>query len=95
MGVLEDILKALDRVEIWKEVQNTPQRVSALEKRIGALEEKLGGKWPADVCRYCGERGARLNHAIPRPNDQGFMIEDWKCEKCGKTDVRAHKPSTR
>ena len=80
MGVLEDILKALDRVEIWKEVQNTPQRVSALEKRIGALEEKLGGKWPADVCRYCGERGARLNHAIP-------------CR--GKTDVRAHKPSTR
>jgi|SRR5215472_16366943 len=48
MGVLEDILKALDRVEIWKEVQNTPQRVSALEKRIGALEEKLGGKWPAE-----------------------------------------------
>jgi hypothetical protein len=33
MGVLEDILKALDRVEIWKEVQNTPQRVSALEKK--------------------------------------------------------------
>jgi hypothetical protein len=61
MGVLEDILKTLDRVEIWKEVQNTPQRVTALEKRLGALEKKLGGKWPADVCRYCGERGARLN----------------------------------
>jgi len=33
MGLLEDMLKALDRVEIWKELQAAPHRISELEKR--------------------------------------------------------------
>jgi hypothetical protein len=42
---------ALDRVEIWKQLQGTPQRISELEKRVAELEGKIGGKWPADVCK--------------------------------------------
>jgi hypothetical protein len=69
--------------------------MDALNARIAGLEEKLGDKWPADVCRYCGKRAVRLWYTIPRPNDQGFMIEDWKCGECGKTDTRTFKPTTR
>ena len=95
MGLLDDVLKVLDRVPAWKRLQQVPTELHELKTRVAALEEKLGGKWPADVCRYCGQRGARLFYAIPRPNDQGFVVEDWKCEKCGKTDVRTYKPQTR
>jgi hypothetical protein len=49
MGLLEDMLKPLDRVEIWKQLQGTLQRISELEKRVAELEGKIGGKWPADV----------------------------------------------
>jgi hypothetical protein len=91
MGVLEDILKALDRVEIWKEVQNTPQRVkknrgTGREARRQMASGRLSLLWGA--WRSPQPRDSASQH-------QGFMIEDWKCEKCGKTDVRAHKPSTR
>jgi hypothetical protein len=51
MDLLEDMLKALDRVEIWKQLQGTPQRISELEKGVAELEGKIGGRWPADVCK--------------------------------------------
>jgi hypothetical protein len=61
---------------------------SELKSRVAALEEKLSGKWPADVCRLCGERAARLefSHA-----DKGMVREDWYCSECGRKDLRYHK----
>jgi polyhydroxyalkanoate synthesis regulator phasin len=70
-------------------------KLDALKRRVSELEEKLGDKWPADVCRHCGERGLRLAHAIPVPDSQGYMREDWRCERCGKYDVKAYKPGNR
>ena len=70
-------------------------QIDALNRRVSELEERLGDKWPADVCRHCGERGLRLAHAIPVPDSQGYMRENWQCEKCGKYDVRAYIPSSR
>ena len=90
MGLLEDMLKALDRVEIWKELQTAPKRIADLEKKVADLEEKLGGKWPPEVCRYCGERAVRLTDILG-PDDKGRMHEYWRCSKCNKTDVRLTK----
>jgi len=42
--LLEDILKALDRVEIWKELQAAPHRISELEKRVAELESAANGR---------------------------------------------------
>jgi hypothetical protein len=42
VGVIEDMLNALDRVEWWKELRGTPQRITDLEKRVAELEQKLG-----------------------------------------------------
>jgi hypothetical protein len=72
--------------------EEIPSQLDALKRRVSELEEKLGDKWPADVCRHCGERGLRLAHAIPVPDSQGYMRENWQCEKCGKYDVKAYIP---
>lgn len=92
MGILEDILKALDRVEVWKELQAVPQRTAELERRISEIEAKYGGKWPPDVCRFCGEREVRL-HAVMGPMTSGAMHETWVCKACNGNDVRLRKPS--
>ena len=86
MGLLEDILKALDRVEIWKELQAAPHRISELEKRVAELEGKLGGKWPPDVCKFCGTRALRLSSTLG-PTVKGKMREDWKCAECTQTET--------
>jgi len=54
------MLSALDRIPIWKRLHQVPEEVDDLKARISALEAKLGGKWPADICRFCGARAARL-----------------------------------
>ena len=151
MGLFDNLLKAFDRIPIWKRLQEVPselddlnrrvsgeldalkRRVSeeiaseldvinrhvseeipselsalkrhvneeilsqldALKRQVSELEEKLGNKWPADVCRHCGERSLRLAHAIPVPDSQGYMRENWQCEKCGKYDVKAYIPAGR
>jgi ribosomal protein S27AE len=84
MGLLEDMLKALDRVEIWKELQATPKRIESLEKRVADLEEKLGGKWPGDVCPYCGAQAFRL-----KVQGMHGQLERWECGECKQTaDLR-------
>jgi hypothetical protein len=63
MGIVDDILRALDRIPIWKRLQELPSEVDDLKARVAAFEDKLSGKWPPDVCRYCGARAARLVHS--------------------------------
>ncbi len=38
MGVVDDVMKHLERWEVWKRVSATPDRVDALEKRVIELE---------------------------------------------------------
>lgn len=81
MGIVDETLKVLERIPIWKRLGQIPAEVDDLQKRVAALEEKLGGKWPADVCKYCGERAVRLA-------DQRHTEENWVCAVCGETELR-------
>lgn len=87
MSLLDDVLKVLDRIPIWKRLQNLPSEVDGLRTRVDELESKLGGKWPPDVCRYCGERALRLASTYG-PTAKGKMQEEWKCNSCGQYDTR-------
>ena len=62
-----------------------------LEERITALEEKLGERWPGDVCRACGARGLRLQSA-QTTFDERLVEETWRCSACGQIDVRLVRP---
>jgi hypothetical protein len=90
MGILEDMMKALDRIPGWKRLQEVPAEVDDLKRRLAALEEKLGGKWPPDVCRFCGEQAVRLQASFG-PDAKGSMHENWHCSKCNNTEVRLVK----
>jgi hypothetical protein len=90
MGVIDDMLKALDRIPGWARLQKVPDEVDELKSKVAALEEKLGSKWPPDVCRFCGERAVRL-HASFGPDSNKNMQENWECAICKKTDVKLVK----
>jgi ribosomal protein L32 len=91
MGIVDDVLRAFDRIPIWQRIQEVPKEVDELKAKVAALEEKLGGKWPHDVCKYCGHREARL-HAT-NPTSKGDAIEqNWRCFKCGNHEIRIVKP---
>lgn len=64
MGFVDDVMKVLDRIPGWKRLQEVPAEVDELKAKVAALEEKLGGKWPADICKFCGERAVRLSLAV-------------------------------
>lgn len=90
MSLVSDLLAALDRIPIWKRLQGVPEEVDSLKRRLADLEEKLGDKWPPDVCKFCGERATRLSDAYP-PDDKGIVRQAWRCEKCGQYEYRAQR----
>jgi len=86
MGMIDDIMKALDRWDVWREMQALPAKWQSLEKRVAELEGKLSGKWPPDVCKFCGERAARLDSTSVL--DKGKVQQLWKCQSCGRYESR-------
>jgi hypothetical protein len=92
VGIVDDILKALDRIPLWKRLGQVPDEVDDLQRRVASLEEKLNGKWPPDVCRYCGARAVRLmDHK--GPDTTGVITELWSCGECQQVDRRRVKPA--
>lgn len=92
MGLLDDMLKTLDRIPVWKRLGEVPAEIEDLKMRLAVLEGKLNGKWPAEVCRYCGERAARLSAQFG-PNAKGGYIDQWTCNECQQSDERPYKPA--
>jgi ribosomal protein L40E len=90
---LDDLLKMLDRWGEWKRMREAPARVDELQKRVEELEAKLGGKYPADVCRMCGARAARLYGSRIINHEGGVVAENWVCKECGAQDMRTVRPS--
>jgi hypothetical protein len=94
MGIIEDILKALDRIPGWARIQQMPDEVAGLKNRIAALEEALSNKHAPDFCRYCGVRASRLYHVFGS-DAKGNVREEWHCGECDRTEERFYKPSAR
>ncbi|SRR5258708_666346 len=95
MGVIDDILKALDRIPGWTRIQQLPAEVDQLTTKVAALEELLSGKHAADYCRYCGARDVRLYYSFPSVDAKGNVRETWRCDTCEKEDERIFRPSSR
>lgn len=90
MGVLEDVMKALERIPIWKRVSKLPEEIEALEQRVKALEERLS-KVKGDQCPRCREMAFMLESSAPMAGGLGrlgAMYDHYKCSACGYTDRR-------
>lgn len=91
MGIVDDILKALDRIPIWKRLQELPSEIDDLKRRIAAFEQKFGDKWPPDICKRCGERALRMIGTFSLEN--GVVQQTWYCSKCEGQEERTVKPT--
>lgn len=89
-GLLKDILAAFGNWPRWKEIGAAPERIDELETRVAELERLLKTH-PADACRMCGERAARLSSSFPA-DKSGVVVEYWLCGACGQMDTRSCKP---
>ena len=85
MGAIEDVRKWLADVPLWKRLGTVPDEIDELKRRVADLEGKLDGKWPPDVCRFCGERAVRLRTAMA--SDKATILERWHCGQCQSDDL--------
>jgi len=94
MGILEDVMKALERIPSWKRLQNLPTQVEELERRINALESRLN---PAtgEQCPSCRAMAFKLLRSEPAPEPWGSMgvrQDHFACSACPYTDIRERNP---
>ncbi|MEE9159989.1 MAG: hypothetical protein V3U60_16590 [Gammaproteobacteria bacterium] len=82
---LKDILSVLDRWEVWQVLRENADKVPDLERRIVDLEEKLGGKWPCDVCPKCGMLTLRVvrTHRVKDRSGAYRSLRSYACEEDG------------
>lgn len=90
MGMLEDVMRTLERIPAWKRLVTLPAEVEQLQKRIAALEARLA---PAtgDQCPRCREPLFMLESSRPLPGglgDLGARQYSYRCQACGYEDVQ-------
>lgn len=89
MGLLEDVMKTLERVPGWKRIAAMPKEVDELRERVAALEKRLA---PAtgDQCPKCRAMHFTLQSSNPDPYmmELGVMQDHYACSACGYTDQR-------
>lgn len=90
MGVLEDVIKALERIPLWKRLSQLPHEMEAIERRVAELEARLA---PAkgDQCPKCRQMTFTLTSSEPIKGALGrlgAMYDSYQCSACGYTDRR-------
>lgn len=89
MGILEDVLKALERVPGWKRISGLPNEVDELKRRIAALEERIASA-TGQKCPKCGAMSYRLTSSSPDDDDfvgSGLMVDQYTCSSCSYTNT--------
>ena len=93
MGLLEDIIRALERVPGWKRIAATPDDLDALKARVEALEARLA---PAtgEICPKCRRPSFRVVSNRPMPHFEwaGKSLDTLRCDACGHEVTCPHTP---
>jgi len=73
----------------FKSAKEWVERLTHLEERVTALEEKLL-RVPANGCPFCGERAMRLKESLGPLGygDKKYQQETWECNACGKMEPK-------
>ena len=73
MFSLKDLNELLDKMPFWKRIKESPDRIDALEKRLGTLENRLSGT--GNICPKCKEPKFQLI------NQSGGKF-NYECSAC-------------
>ncbi|PPU41192.1 hypothetical protein [Xanthomonas arboricola] len=89
MGMLEDVIKALERIPLWKRVSVLPDQVEQLQERVAALEAQLAGK-PGALCPICNAAGFKRTRSREHPDFgfAGLKLDSYECAACGHSEER-------
>jgi ribosomal protein L37AE/L43A len=89
MGTLEDIMKTLERIPLWKRLTALPAEVQELRARVEALEAQLAGK-PGTLCPICNATGFKRVSSKPHPEFgfAGIKLDSYRCDACGHAEDR-------
>lgn len=95
MGMIEDVMKALERIPLWKRVSAMPDRIDALEKRIAALEQKLTGG-SGQLCPLCDSPRFKRVKSEPAGifGGLGVMADTYQCQDCQHSEQRQRDTMT-
>lgn len=87
MGMIEDIMKALERIPVWKRVAGLPDEIEKLKARITAIEQQLAGKG-AKRCPICNAAGFAVVSSRPHADfgDMGIKLDLLRCKSCGHSE---------
>lgn len=96
MGMLEDVMRALERIPVWKRVSALPAEVDVLKKRLADLEAKIAGG-SANRCPICDAPGFRRTGSAPHPvfRDVGVLQDTFECQSCKHSETRLRETSLR
>lgn len=89
MGIIEDVMKALERIPAWKRVAAVPAELDALRHRVEALELRLAVA-SGDSCPRCRVMAYSLAESRPEPppwGQLGAMEDVYRCASCGYENV--------
>ena len=90
MGIIDDVLKALDRIPGWKRINSLPEEFDLLKKRVEALELKLSGN-SLEKCPVCGNRTFERTGSLPHPifgKVGRLMLDSYRCSECSHQEQR-------
>lgn len=92
MGMVEEVLVALNKIPAWKRVSATPERLDELEARVRTLEERLSGR--GDMCPKCKKLTYELveTKEDPMTGSLGGRRDMFRCTNCDHKDEVLRMP---
>lgn len=93
MAVLGEVTELLRRWDVWKRVEDAPNRIDALEKRVVELESRLL-RAPGVACPKCGALEFRTTKTQPLPGKLGELGAVYRFMECGACNHTERKTET-
>lgn len=94
MGLLEDIVKTLERIPAWKRLKDVPTDLDALRARVAAVEAQLAGG-SGSQCPICQAPGFKVVSSVPHPDwgeIDGSRMDRYECPACQHSEMKKRTP---
>lgn len=99
MGIVADVLAALETLPLWKRIKPLPERVDELERRIAELESRSGSASVGGLqqCPLCNSMQFKRVESKPDRHfgRMGVMSDTYRCLSCQHQEDRKRNEGAR